>query len=148
MINNKYSIYARLSQIQSSGYRKFSWSKLNSYHLSAVRYDDRLTTQFNLYGGPISDGLAYTGIAKFAVKDKKLRKENYSYWESGENSYTYTLDRKPTEIENFSQPHFELLNEYQLNNRIKLNSAFFLVLGSGFLIMTALGQYFIMIISD
>ncbi|MBK7629397.1 MAG: TonB-dependent receptor [Ignavibacteriales bacterium] len=132
LINNKYSIYARLSQIQSSGYRKFSWSKLNSYHLSAVRYDDRLTTQFNLYGGPISDGLAYTGIAKFAVKDKKLRKENYSYWESGENSYTYTLDRKPTEIENFSQPHFELLNEYQLNNRIKLNSAFFLVLGSGF----------------
>ena len=132
LINNKYSIYAKLSQIQSSGYRKSSWSKLNSFHLSAVRFDDDLTTQFNYYGGPISDGLAYTGIAKFAIKDKTLRKENYSYWEANGESYDYTIDRKSTEIENFSQPHFELLNEYQVNKKIKMNSALFLVLGSGF----------------
>ncbi len=132
LINNKYSIYAKLSQIQSSGYRKSSWSKLNSFHLSAVRFDDDLTTQFNYYGGPISDGLAYTGIAKFAIKDKTLRKENYSYWEANGESYDYTIDRKSTEIENFSQPHFELLNEYQVNKKIKINSALFLVLGSGF----------------
>lgn len=132
LINNKYSIYAKLSQIQSSGYRDLSWAKLNSYHLSAVRYDDKLTTQFNFYGGPISDGLAYTGVAKFAVKDLNLRKQNFSYWEADANKYIYTLNRKPTEIENFSQPHFELLNEYQLNKKIKFNSALFLVIGSGF----------------
>jgi len=132
LLNNKYSIYTKLSQILSSGYRNLSWSKLNSYHLSVVRYDDKLTSQLNFYGGPISDGLAYTGIAKFAVKDKGKRKDNYSYWESDESGYTYTLDRRPDEIENFSQPHFELLNEYQLNDKIKLNSALFLVLGSGF----------------
>jgi iron complex outermembrane receptor protein len=132
LINNKYSIYTKYSQISSSGYRNASWSKLNSYHLSAVRYDDKLTSQLNLYGGPISDGLAYTGIAKFAVKNMQLRKDNYSYWEADESGYTYTLDRRPDEIENFSQPHFELLNEYQLNDKMKLNSALFLVLGSGF----------------
>jgi len=132
LLNNKYSIYTKLSQILSSGYRNLSWSKLNSFHLSVVRYDDKLTSQLNFYGGPISDGLAYTGIAKFAVKDKGKRKDNYSYWESDESGYTYTLDRRPDEIENFSQPHFELLNEYQLNDKIKLNSALFLVLGSGF----------------
>ena len=132
LINNKYSIYAKLSQIQSSGYRDLSWAKLNSYHLSAVRYDDKLTTQFNFYGGPISDGLAYTGVAKFAVKDLNLRKQNFSYWEADANNYTYTLNRKPTEIENFSQPHFELLNEYQLNEKMKFNSALFFVIGSGF----------------
>lgn len=132
LLNNKYSIYTKLSQILSSGYRNSSWSKLNSYHLSVVRYDDKLTSQLNFYGGPISDGLAYTGIAKFAVKDRERRKDNYSYWEADESGYTYTLDRKPDEIENFSQPHFELLNEYQLNDKMKLNSALFLVLGSGF----------------
>lgn len=132
LINNKYSVYAKISQILSSGYRNSSWSKLNSYHLSFVRYDENLTTQFNFYGGPISDGLAYTGIAKFAIKDKTLRKANYSYWEAEKNNYTYTLERRPDEIENFSQPHFELLNEYQLNQKIKFNSALFLVLGSGF----------------
>jgi len=132
LLYNKYSIYTKLSQILSSGYRNKSWSKFNSYHLSVVRYDDKLTSQLNLFGGPISDGLAYTGIAKFAIKDKQLRKENYSYWEADQNSYTFTLERRSDEIENFSQPHFELLNEYQLNEKTKLNSALFLVLGSGF----------------
>ena len=132
LIDNKYSVYAKLSQILSAGYRNNSWSRFNSYHLSAVRYDDNLTSQFNLYGGPISDGLAYTGIAKFAVKDKQLRKDNYSYWEADENGYNYALKRRSEEIENFSQPHFELLNEYQFNDRSKFNSAIFLVIGNGF----------------
>ncbi|GMU96670.1 TonB-dependent receptor [Ignavibacterium album] len=132
LIDNKYSFYAKLSQILSSGYRNLSWVKFNAYHISAVRYDDNLTSQINFYGGPISDGLAYTGIAKFAVKDKNLRRANYSYWEADESGYTYTVNRRPEEIENFSQPHFELLNEYKLNDNIKINSALFLVIGEGF----------------
>jgi iron complex outermembrane receptor protein len=132
LINNKYSMYGKISQILSSGYKNSAWAKFNSYHFSVVRYDDRLTTQLNFYGGPISDGLAYTGVAKFAVKDKKLRKENYSDWGADENGYTYTVVRRPDEIEEFSQPHFEILNEYQFNNKVKFNSALFLVLGEGF----------------
>lgn len=132
LIDKKYSIYANLSQILSSGYRLASWVKFNSYHLSAVRYDDKLTTQVNFYGGPVADGLAYTGLPKFAVKDRNLRIANYSYWEADDNSYTYTLQRRPTEIENFSQPHYELLNEYRFNEDITLNSALFLVTGDGF----------------
>ena len=132
LIANRYSVYTKLSQILSSGYRNLSWSKLNSYHLSFVRYDNNLTTQLNLYGGPISDGLAYTGVAKFAVKDLIERRANYSYWEADETGYTYVVNRRPEEIENFSQPHFELLNEFHLNENMKFNSALFLVLGSGF----------------
>jgi iron complex outermembrane receptor protein len=132
LIDNRYSVYTKLSQILSSGYRNLSWSKLNSYHLSFVRYDNNLTTQLNLYGGPISDGLAYTGVAKFAVKDLIERRANYSYWEADETGYTYVVNRRPEEIENFSQPHFELLNEFHLNENMKFNSALFLVLGSGF----------------
>ncbi|MDY0083468.1 MAG: TonB-dependent receptor [Ignavibacteriaceae bacterium] len=132
LIDNRYSVYTKLSQISSSGYRNLSWAKLNSYHLSFVRYDGNLTTQLNLYGGPISDGLAYTGVAKFAVKDLVERKANYSYWEADENGYSYVLNRRPEEIENFSQPHFELLNEFYLNDNLKFNSALFYVYGSGY----------------
>lgn len=132
LIDNKYSFYAKLSQILSSGYRGLSWVKFNAYHFSAVRFDDNLTSQFNFYGGPISDGLAYTGVAKFAVKDRNLRRANYSYWEADESSYTYTVNRRAEEIENFSQPHFELLNELKINDDLKFNSALFLVIGEGF----------------
>jgi iron complex outermembrane receptor protein len=132
LIDNKYSVYAKLGQILSSGYKDGTWVGFKSYFLSAVRYDKNFTTQFNFYGGPLADGLGYTGIAKFAVKDKSLRKKNYSYWEADESGYSFTLDRRPEEIENFSQPHFELLNEWQINNDLKFNSALFLVLGDGF----------------
>ena len=132
LIDKKYSVYAKLSQILSSGYRLGSWVKFNSYHVSAVRYDDKLTTQVNFYGGPVADGLAYTGLPKFAIKDRELRKANYSYWETDGNGYTYTLQRRPTEIENFSQPHYELLNEHRFNENLTFNSALFLVTGDGF----------------
>lgn len=132
LISNKYSIYAKFSQILSSGYRNSSWIDFKSYHLSAVRYDDKLTTQLNIFGGPIADGLAYTGLPKFAIKNKELRRANYSYWEADEKNYTYTLERRADEIENFSQPHFELLNEWKISDKVTLNNALFLVLGNGF----------------
>ncbi len=132
LIDNKYSMYAKLSQILSSGYRNLAWVKFNAYHLSIVRYDNNITSQINFYGGPIEDGLAYTGIAKFAVMDKELRKENYSYWEADESGYTYTAIRRKDEIENFSQPHYELLNEIKISDNVKFNSALFLVIGKGY----------------
>lgn len=132
LISNKYSFYAKLSQTLSSGYRNSSWIDFKSIHLSAVRFDNNSTTQLNFYGGPISDGLAYTGIPKFAIKNKNLRRENYSYWEADDKNYTYTLERRPDEIENFSQPHFEILNEITLGDKLTINNALFLVLGEGF----------------
>ncbi|MCL5028843.1 MAG: TonB-dependent receptor [Bacteroidetes bacterium] len=132
LIGNKYSIYAKLSQILSSGYRDNSWVQYDAYYLSAVRYDDNITTQINLYGGPIADGLAYTGLPKFAIKDKNLRRANYSDWGEDSSGYTYNVLRRPSEIENFTQPHFELLNEFKINPSVTLNSALFLVIGNGF----------------
>ncbi|MFH2030860.1 MAG: TonB-dependent receptor [Bacteroidota bacterium] len=132
LIENKYSIYAKFSQTLSNGYRDGNWIDFKAYHLSAVRYDDKLTTQINLFGGPIADGLVYTGLPKFAVNNKTLRKRNYSYWEADNKQITYASVRLKEEIENFSQPHYELLNEYKLNDQIVLNSALFLVTGDGF----------------
>ncbi len=132
LVKNKYSFYAKVSHTMSGGYRNSSWTDFKSYHFSAVRYDSLLTTQLNIYGGPIADGLAYTGLPKFAVKNRDLRRANYSYWEADDKNYTYTQERHPYEIENFSQPHFELLNEFKINNNITLNNALFLVLGTGY----------------
>ena len=132
LIDNKYSVYVKLSNILSSGYRNMSWVNFHSFHISAARYDENLTTQINIYGGPVADGLAYNGLPKFAIKDKNLRRQNYSYFEASDNQITYATERRPDEIENFSQPHFELLNEYKVNDNIKLNSALFLILGDGF----------------
>lgn len=132
LVGEKYSFYTNLSKTLSSGYRNSSWIDFNAFHLSAVRYDEKLTSQINIYGGPIADGLAYNGLPKFAINNPELRKENLSYWEADQNEYTFKVIRRPDEIENFSQSHFELLNEYRMNERVTFNSALFAILGDGF----------------
>jgi len=132
LVDNKYSFSARVSQILSSGYRDLSWTNFTSYYLSASRFDNNITTQINLYGGPVADGLAYTGLPKFAIGNKTLRRLNYSDWGTAADTFTYVVPRRTDEIENFSQPHYELLNEIKISENIILNSALFYVTGAGF----------------
>ncbi|MCC6549206.1 MAG: TonB-dependent receptor [Ignavibacteriaceae bacterium] len=132
IFNNKSSLYVKFSQITSSGYRDKSFAKLSSYYLSYQQFDENLVSQINVYGGVLEDGLVYTGLPKFVVQDKNLRRKNYSYWESDNKQFTWITERRAGEIENFSQPHYELLNEYQFSDNLKINSALFLVTGSGF----------------
>ena len=127
LIDNRYAIQARLSRIISDGYRKRSWTDFSSYFLGVVRYDESMTTQLNFYGGPVADGLAYVGIPKQDLNNKNLRRKNYSYWEPG-----YFVERRAEEIENFSQPHYELLHDWRIDDRVTLNNTFFLVTGEGF----------------
>ncbi|MFA6026135.1 MAG: TonB-dependent receptor [Ignavibacteriaceae bacterium] len=132
LIDGKYSFSGKVSQTLSSGYRDRSWVDLKSFYFTLSRIDENFTTQINLFGGPIKDGLVYNGLPKFAVKDKNLRRYNLSYWEASNTDFTYSDQRRDKEIENFSQPHYEILNEYKISEDITLNSALFLVLGKGF----------------
>ena len=120
LIGERYQFYGRLSRIQSDGYRLNSWTDFSSYFLGAIRYDETMTTQFNFYGGPVADHLAYYGIAKEDAysSDSQRRKQNPI--------------KRPEEIENFSQPHYELLHEWHPTDKLTLNNALFLVTGSGF----------------
>jgi iron complex outermembrane receptor protein len=127
LVENRYAVQARLSRIRTDGYKEKAWSDFSGYFLSAVRYDESMTTQVNFYGGPIADGLGYTGIPKSDAKDKTLRRKNYSYWEPG-----YFVERRPEEIENFNQPHYELLHEWRVSEDVTVNNTVFLVTGEGF----------------
>lgn len=133
---DNYAFYGRLSRINSEGYRDHSWAYLNSYFFSAVRFDPNLTTQINIFGGPLTDGLVYNGLPKEYIKDPKLRRLNLSYWtydSTGKNVIDeWTSVRKPQEIEEFSQPHYEILNDWKISDRLSLKSALFYYTGTGY----------------
>lgn len=120
MVGGQYQFYGRLSRILSDGYRDNSWSDFSSYFVGAIRYDRTMTTQFNFYGGPVADHLAYYGIAK---------DDAYS---SDSDRRRHNPIQRSEEIENFSQPHYELLHEWQVSDEVVLNNALFLVTGKGF----------------
>ncbi|MDW8272238.1 MAG: TonB-dependent receptor [Bacteroidota bacterium] len=129
-----YGVYARLSRIRSRGYRDYTWSDLPSYFVSVVRFDEQATHQINIFGGPFADGLNYTGVPKAYVNDPVRRRTNYSYWEYGPNgdSVAFAVLRRPQELENFSQPHYELLSDIQLSSTLTLKSSLFYYTGDGF----------------
>ncbi len=118
VFDDRYAVYARLSKITSDGYRDNSWVDFGSYFLGAVRFDKNMSTQINLYGGPVADHLAYYGIPKDDAADRVLRKKNPI--------------ARPEEIENFSQPHYELINEWQAAPGITVNNTVFYIKGTGF----------------
>jgi len=132
IIDNTYLFYGKLSRITSDGYRENSYASLNSYFFAIAKFDENMTTRIHCYGGPIEDGLAYYGIPKFLNSDKKLRRKNLTRWESVNNQLTFSIDRRKEEIENFHQPHFELLNEWKISSTTKFSNTFFYVQGDGF----------------
>ncbi|MEK6572646.1 MAG: TonB-dependent receptor, partial [Bacteroidota bacterium] len=60
----------------------------------------------------------YYGIPKSDISDEKKRRAN-------------PIAREE-EVENFSQPHYELLHDWRLNDRLTLNNTLFFVSGEGF----------------
>jgi iron complex outermembrane recepter protein len=127
-------VYGRFGRIQSAGYRDYSWADLMNFFVSAVRYDATLTTQINVFGGPIRDGLAYTGLPLSYIDDARLRRTNYSAWgyDSAGKNVAWSVPRRVQEIENFHQPHYELLNDIALTDNLTLKSTLFYYTGNGF----------------
>jgi iron complex outermembrane receptor protein len=132
LIDDIYTLYARLSHTSSDGYRDHSYTRAGSYYFAATRYDSAFTTRVNVYGGPLEDGLAYQGLPKFVMTNRDERRKNYNYWEAENGAYTWVSPRRKQEHEQFSQPHFELLNEWSASDRLTLNSALFYTIGQGY----------------
>ena len=129
LIDDKYIIYARLSQLKTDGYRNASFIDLKSYRVSLARLDSNFTLQINLYGGPIKDGLYYYGIYPGDNNDRSnftdpiARKINYS------ESFIY--ERRPQEHEEFSQPHYEAITSWDIDKQTTFSNTLFYIQGDG-----------------
>lgn len=125
LIGDKYMVYGRLALTHTDGYRHFSWLDRTPYFFSLARYDSSVTTQINVYGGAFSDGLSYYGIDKAALDGPdSIRRYNYSE--------PFTYERRPEEGEHFTQPHYELLNEWRLTDHSTLYNTLFYIEGEGY----------------
>ncbi|MBN1398959.1 MAG: TonB-dependent receptor [Bacteroidetes bacterium] len=134
LTEKKYMFYGRLGTMSTDGYRDKAWANIDSYFFGAARFDSNMTTHIHFYGGPFSDGLVYTGLPKFYNNDLNLRRKNYSSFSTSDeyNTVTDATLRKSQEIDNFSQPHLELLHEWRLSSNTKLNNTIFYIQGDGY----------------
>ena len=133
LLFDKFVFYSRFSRIQTDGYRENAWIDFKSYFLGLAYYTAHSSLRLQFYGGPIADALTYTGIPKEYNRNSALRRKNFNWWDYGKDGKTiYFSERRKDEIENFNQPHWELLHEYRINKKVTLNNTLFYMKGYGF----------------
>ncbi|TMQ58389.1 MAG: TonB-dependent receptor [Candidatus Eisenbacteria bacterium] len=124
LLDGTYALSGRYSRIISQGYRDLSWSRLWSYYLSAARIDSWITSRLNLYGGPEQLHLAFYGVDRpyldgaitgDAGKDRRINPLNWR-----------------NETDNFFEPHYELIQDVKLGERVALTSSAFYFPGKGY----------------
>ena len=122
LVDNKYMFYGKLGEINSNGYRIHSGATLDSYFFGAMLLGDNTTTRIHFFGGPLQDQLVYNGLPKSYNDNYVLRRMNIN--DEG-------LTRQPEENEQFTQPHYEILNEWKISESQKLSNTLFFYEGHG-----------------
>ncbi|MDP6126157.1 MAG: TonB-dependent receptor, partial [Candidatus Latescibacteria bacterium] len=120
LLSDRYSLYGRLSRIETDGYRDLSWVRLNSFFVGGAYFGLEQTLRLHAYGGPLEDHLAYYGVPKSYVDSTEIvRRQNL--W----------LARND-ETERFHQPQLQLLHDWQLSPTARLSNTFFYIRGTGY----------------
>jgi iron complex outermembrane receptor protein len=122
IFGKQYSVYGRFSKLNSDGYRNDAWVEAWSTFLSASRYDRNMTTTFNVFTGPIRAHFAWLGITREDLQAN--RRLNY-------DSPEFNGGHKDN-VDDFLQTHYQLLNNWQISDKVGLQNTFFHVRGEGF----------------
>ncbi len=116
IVNNTYGFYGRFSKILSDGYRDRSAADLWSYFLTGVRYGHNTRLTVNVYGGVEVTQAAWDAAPASALATNRR---------FNPISYDNTID-------NFSQPHYELLHEWQPSKHWTVENSLFYIHGAGY----------------
>ena len=127
LLEDRLALHAHFGKTMTDGYRNGAWVDFLSYFFGAAYYTAETTTRIHIYGSLNRDHLNFYGNSRFktvdgarvdALRDRTLRRENPIVGDD--------------EIEDFHQPHYELIHERRLSPSTTLHNTFFYVQGGGF----------------
>ena len=127
LLDNGWALNAHLSKTMTDGYRHGAWVDFLSYFAGAAHYTPRSTTRIHVYGSLNRDHLNFYGTERYqtingrrtdVLADRNLRRQNPIVGND--------------EIEDFHQPHVEILSEFALDEGKTLHNSLFYVQGGGF----------------
>jgi iron complex outermembrane recepter protein len=127
LLNDRLALNAHFGKTQTDGYRNLAWVDFLSYFFGGAYYTEHTTTRFHIYGSKNTDHLNFYGISPTTtvggqtvdvLNDRTRRKENPII--SNE------------EIEDFHQPHYELIHEWTASPNLTVSNSFFYVQGGGY----------------
>jgi iron complex outermembrane receptor protein len=116
LIDNKWSVDARLSKMYSDGYIDRASSDLKSFYVSGAYYGKRSILRFNIFSGKEKTYQAWYGVPKDSLET------NPTY-----NPYTYN-----NETDNYQQDNYQMIYSKEINSHWNINAALHYTKGRGY----------------
>ena len=123
LIDNHFTIDARLSRISSDGYIDRASSNLQSFYLSGAWFNKGSSIRLNVFSGKEKTYQAWNGLPA------NLLKTDRTYNSSGTEKPGEPYDN---ETDNYRQTHYQLFFNTASKNNWSFNTAFFLTRGLGY----------------
>lgn len=124
LLNDHYTVDARISNITSDGYIDRATSKLSSAYLSTAYINNKTSLRLNIFTGKEKTYQAWNGISEMDLKSGN-RTINYAGMEKPGEPYD-------NETDNYTQTHYQLFFNQQLSKTVSFNTAVFLTRGKGY----------------
>jgi iron complex outermembrane receptor protein len=123
LIDNHFTLDARLSQITSDGYVDRASSNLQAFYISGAYLSDKSSLRMNIFSGKEKTYQAWNGVPEYLLKTG--RTYNSSGTDKPGEPYT-------NETDNYRQTHYQLFFNHAANENWNLNTAAFLTRGLGY----------------
>jgi iron complex outermembrane receptor protein len=124
LIDDKFSVDARLSRIYSDGYVDRGFADLKSYFLSGAYYGKTTLIRFNTFAGTEHTYQAWDGDPEDSLKAGN-RRYNPLGLEPDGSFY-------PNQTDNYTQDHYQLLVDQKISDKISFNGALHYTHGYGY----------------
>ena len=123
LINNKFTIDGRVSSIRSDGFIDRANSDLKSFFLSTTYWGEKSSLRLNVFSGKEKTYQAWYGVPE------ELIKTNRTYNPAGTEKAGEPYDNQ---TDNYTQTHYQLFYNKNINSQWKWNTAFYLTTGKGY----------------
>ncbi|QJB42171.1 TonB-dependent receptor [Chitinophaga oryzae] len=123
LINDHFTIDARLSKISSDGYIDRATSDLRSFYTSAAYISRKTAIRLNVFSGKEKTYQAWNGVPEAMLKT------NRTYNSAGTKKTGTPYDN---ETDNYQQDHYQLFLNQEINSSLNFNVALHLTRGRGY----------------
>jgi iron complex outermembrane receptor protein len=123
LIDNKFTIDGRISSIRSDGFIDRANSDLRSFFLSTTYWGEKSSLRLNVFSGKEKTYQAWYGVPE------ELLSTNRTFNPAGTEKADAPYDNQ---TDNYSQTHYQLFYNKNINSQWKWNTAFYLTTGKGY----------------
>jgi iron complex outermembrane receptor protein len=133
LLNNHFTVDARLSRLSSDGYIDRASTNLHSFFFSTAYVNAKTSVRLNIISGEEKTYQAWNGVPE------SLLKTNRTYNSSGTEKAGEPYDN---ETDNYQQDHYQLFLNHSFNSKLSFNTALFLTRGQGYYEQYKAGESF------